>query len=63
VTLAQLQAASLDAAGLESAVNTLYKAYDTQAGVTTTDPEARWGYRRYKGTRAGSPRHGTRGDR
>jgi putative cell wall-binding protein len=39
-TLAQLQAVPLDAAGLESAVNTLYKAYDTTAGLTTTDPNA-----------------------
>ena len=40
VTLAQLQAVPLDAAGLESAVNTLYKSYDTTAGLTTTDPDA-----------------------
>jgi putative cell wall-binding protein len=40
VTLAQLKAVPLDAAGLQSAVNTLYKAYDTQAGITTTDPDA-----------------------
>jgi hypothetical protein len=40
VTLAQLQAVPPDAAGLEAAVNTLYKAYDTSAGLTTTDPNA-----------------------
>jgi putative cell wall-binding protein len=37
-TLAQLQAVPLDPAGLLAAVNTLYKAYDTSAGITTTDP-------------------------
>ncbi len=39
-TLAQLQAVPLDAAGLEAAVNTLYKSYDTSAGITTTDADA-----------------------
>lgn len=38
-TLAQLQAVPLDAAGLEAAVNTLYKAYDTKVGLTTTDAD------------------------
>lgn len=40
VTLAQLQSVPLDAAGLEAAVNTLYKSYDTSAGITTTDADA-----------------------
>ena len=38
-TLAQLQAVPLDAAGLEAAVNTLYKAYDTKVGLTSTDAD------------------------
>jgi putative cell wall-binding protein len=40
VTLTQLQAVPLDAVGLQAAVNTLYKAYDTSAGITTTDADA-----------------------